>query len=171
MIQFYDVEVNEVFDSVAKNYDLMNDFMSFGIHRYWKSEFIQKLRPYAGTKLIDVAGGTGDIAFEFLQYAKENGIPDCSVTVCDVNEKMLQLGRRRAKSLGIKESDCQWIAGDAMNLPFESNVFDAYTISFGIRNAVDINQVLAEAHRVLKPGGMFLCLEFSSQINNPLIKM
>lgn len=162
--------VYNVFHKVAKKYDLMNDLMSLGIHRYWKKEFIKKIYPYSGTKLIDVAGGTGDIAFEFLNYTAEKNDYQSSVVVCDVNRNMLKYGKKRARNLGIDSKRCNWVEGDAMKLPFDNNTFDCYTISFGIRNVVNINQALKEAHRIIKPGGMFLCLEFSSQVNNPILK-
>ncbi|KAH7646373.1 2-hexaprenyl-6-methoxy-1,4-benzoquinone methyltransferase [Dermatophagoides farinae] len=163
-------KVYNVFHNVAGKYDLMNDVMSFGIHRYWRNELIKKLDPIPGTRLLDVAGGTGDVAFEFLRYTNENNDNESSVIVCDVNENMLKIGQKRAQKFGFHHDRCQWVIGDAMNLPFDTESFDAYTISFGIRNVVDVNRAVQEAFRVLKPGGIFLCLEFSSQVNNPILK-
>lgn len=148
----------------------MNDAMSFGIHHYWRNELIKKLDPIPGTRLLDVAGGTGDVAFEFLRYTNERNDRESSVIVCDFSENMLKIGQQRAIKFGFHPDRCQWMIGDAMNLPFDSDSFDAYTISFGIRNVVNVDRAIQEAFRVLKPGGMFLCLEFSSQVNNPLLK-
>lgn len=153
--------VREVFDSVAERYDLMNDLMSAGVHRVWKARFIEWLAPRPGMKLLDVAGGTGDIAFRFLEAAAHRAAsPDTHVTVCDINEEMLKVGRNRAVDKGIL-GGIEWVRGDAEALPFEDNSFDAYTIAFGLRNVTDIDQALREARRVLKPGGRFMCLEFS----------
>lgn len=170
-------KVHEVFETVATSYDKMNDAMSFGIHRIWKDIFIQRLSPTHGTQLLDVAGGTGDIAFRFLKYLK-NLPPSSSdaeraasskVTVCDINQAMLDVGRKRAEMLGFTGPQIDWLQADAENLPIESNTFTAYTISFGIRNVTHIDKVLDEAYRVLKPGGRFLCLEFS-HVNNEELK-
>ena len=146
--------VKNVFDSVAAEYDLMNDLMSLGVHRLWKAAFIERLKPKPDMALIDVGGGTGDIAFRFKDVG---GGP---VTVVDVNEKMLAVGRDRAIDRGILEG-IRWIAGDAEALPAEDGAFDAYTTAFCIRNVTHIDRALTEAKRVLKPGGRFLCLEFS----------
>ncbi len=146
--------VHEVFASVASKYDVMNDAMSFGMHRVWKDDLIDKLRPRAGMKLLDVAGGTGDIAFRFLKAGGGH------VTVCDINAHMLEEGKRRAVDMGITQG-MEWIEGNAEKLPFPDNHFDAFTIAFGIRNVTHIDKALSEAHRVLKTGGHFLCLEFS----------
>jgi demethylmenaquinone methyltransferase/2-methoxy-6-polyprenyl-1,4-benzoquinol methylase len=146
--------VRGVFDSVASRYDLMNDLMSLGIHRLWKSEFIDWLRPRAEMSLLDVAGGTGDIAFRFLERGGGH------VTVCDLTEEMVSVGRDRAIDRGII-SGVDWTVGDAEALPFEDSSFDAYSIAFGLRNVTHIDAALREARRVLKPGGRFLCLEFS----------
>ncbi|MEM9046352.1 MAG: bifunctional demethylmenaquinone methyltransferase/2-methoxy-6-polyprenyl-1,4-benzoquinol methylase UbiE [Pseudomonadota bacterium] len=146
--------VHGVFSSVAARYDVMNDLMSAGIHRIWKEAMIDWMAPRPGTRLLDVAGGTGDIAFRFLDRA-----PDGEVTVCDMTQAMLDEGAARAQEKGIWGVD--WICGDAMALPFEDCTFDAYTIAFGIRNVTRVEDALAEAYRVLKPGGRFLCLEFS----------
>ncbi|MBY8976656.1 bifunctional demethylmenaquinone methyltransferase/2-methoxy-6-polyprenyl-1,4-benzoquinol methylase UbiE [Rhodobacteraceae bacterium NNCM2] len=147
--------VHGVFSSVASRYDVMNDLMSAGIHRLWKEAMIDWLAPRPGTALLDVAGGTGDIAFRFLDRLKGYG----TVTVCDMTEAMLQEGARRAEGKGIDGVD--WVCGDAMKLPFDDRSFDAYTIAFGIRNVTRVEEALTEAYRVLKPGGRFMCLEFS----------
>ncbi|MGC2856983.1 bifunctional demethylmenaquinone methyltransferase/2-methoxy-6-polyprenyl-1,4-benzoquinol methylase UbiE [Novispirillum sp. DQ9] len=153
--------VREVFDSVAERYDLMNDLMSAGVHRVWKARFIDWLAPRPGMALLDVAGGTGDIAFRFLEAAARKGAdPATQVTVCDINEEMLKVGRNRAVDKGIL-GGVEWVRGDAEALPFEDCSFDAYTIAFGLRNVTDIDAALREARRVLKPGGRFMCLEFS----------
>ncbi len=146
--------VKGVFDNVASRYDLMNDLMSMGVHRLWKSTFIDRLGPRADMKLIDVGGGTGDIAFKFL----ERGGGD--VSVCDINDEMLDVGRDRAIDRGVLQG-IDWINGDAEELPVPDGVFDAYTTAFCIRNVTHIENALSEARRVLKPGGHFLCLEFS----------
>lgn len=146
--------VRDVFDSVAGKYDLMNDVMSLGIHRLWKAAMIDWLRPNADMALVDVGGGTGDIAFRFLD-AGGGG-----VTVVDINAEMLARGRDRAIDRGILQG-INWITGDAENLPLEDMSADAFTIAFCIRNVTRIERALAEARRVLKPGGRFLCLEFS----------
>ncbi|TCS65118.1 bifunctional demethylmenaquinone methyltransferase/2-methoxy-6-polyprenyl-1,4-benzoquinol methylase UbiE [Varunaivibrio sulfuroxidans] len=146
--------VRGVFDNVATKYDLMNDLMSLGVHRLWKHEFVSWLRPKPSMRLLDVGGGTGDIAFRF----REKGGGD--VTVCDINAEMLKVGRDRAIDKGIV-TGVDWITGDAENLPFPDASFDAYTIAFCIRNVTHIDRALNEARRVLKPGGRFLCLEFS----------
>ncbi len=154
--------VKGVFDNVASQYDLMNDLMSLGIHRLWKSTFIGRLDPRPETKLIDVGGGTGDIAFKFL---KSGG---GQVTVCDINYEMVNIGRDRAIDKGIL-TGIDWINGDAEDLPMLKNTFDAYTTAFCIRNVTHIENALSEAYRVLKPGGHFLCLEFS-QVVLPVLK-
>ena len=147
--------VNDVFTSVAQKYDMMNDAMSLGIHRIWKSAMLDWLAPRNNQHLLDVAGGTGDIAFKFLDRA-----PLAEVTVLDMTEKMLIEGKKRAEAKRFKDK-LNWVCGDALNLPFKDNIFDAYTISFGIRNVTDIPKALSEAYRVLKPGGRMLVLEFS----------
>ena len=155
--------VNEVFSKVASRYDLMNDLMSGGLHRLWKAEFINMLAPpKSGTPfaLIDVAGGTGDIAFRFLDAVGPGG----SAVICDISKEMIEAGKSRAKGRG----PLTFVQGNAEALPFESGRFDAYTIAFGIRNVTHIDRALAEAFRVLKPGGRFLCLEFSS-VEMPLL--
>jgi demethylmenaquinone methyltransferase / 2-methoxy-6-polyprenyl-1,4-benzoquinol methylase len=154
--------VKGVFDNVASQYDLMNDLMSLGIHRLWKSAFIDFLDPHPQMKLIDVGGGTGDIAFKFLNSGGGH------VTVCDINQEMLNIGEDRAINKGLI-TGIDWINGDAEKLPMLGNTFDAYTTAFCIRNVTNIESALSEAHRVLKPGGHFLCLEFS-QVVIPILK-
>jgi demethylmenaquinone methyltransferase / 2-methoxy-6-polyprenyl-1,4-benzoquinol methylase len=155
--------VNKVFSKVASRYDLMNDLMSGGLHRLWKAEFINMLAPPKGGTpfaLIDVAGGTGDIAFRFLDAVGPGG----SAVICDISKEMIEAGKSRAKG----REPLTFVQGNAEALPFESGRFDAYTIAFGIRNVTHIDRALAEAFRVLKPGGRFLCLEFSS-VEMPLL--
>lgn len=147
----------------------MNDVMSMGIHRIWKKQFIGLLDPYEGTKLLDVAGGTGDVAFEFIRHTEQKGDRQSSVVVCDINQSMLDVGQKRVTELGLDSARMRWVLGDAMDLPFEENSFDAYTIAFGIRNVVRIEKALEEAYRVLKPGGIFLCLEFS-QVEDTVLR-
>ncbi|MBL4895142.1 MAG: bifunctional demethylmenaquinone methyltransferase/2-methoxy-6-polyprenyl-1,4-benzoquinol methylase UbiE [Emcibacter sp.] len=162
--------VRNVFDSVAQKYDVMNDVMSGGLHRLWKNDMIRVLRPQPGMKLLDVAGGTGDIAFRFLDAAQKRTKTDATpaeVTVCDINAEMLKVGRDRAIDRGILRN-IEWVCGNAESLSFPDNSFDAYTIAFGIRNVTNIDKALAEAHRILKPGGRFLCLEFS-KVDMPLL--
>lgn len=146
--------VRGVFDSVATRYDIMNDLMSAGLHRVWKNEMVNWLSPKAGMKILDVAGGTGDITFRIKEKA------DCHVTVCDINYQMLREGKNRATDRNIRDG-IDWVCGDAENLPLPDNSVDAYTIAFGIRNVTHIDKALSEAYRVLKIGGRFLCLEFS----------
>ncbi|MDF0601944.1 bifunctional demethylmenaquinone methyltransferase/2-methoxy-6-polyprenyl-1,4-benzoquinol methylase UbiE [Psychromarinibacter sp. C21-152] len=152
--------VHGVFTSVASRYDLMNDVMSGGVHRLWKDAMMDWLAPRNGQRLLDVAGGTGDIAFRFLQRA-----PEASAVVCDMTEGMLEAGRQRAGAREIGDR-LDWVVGDAMALPFETSSFDVYTISFGIRNVTRPEDALAEAFRVLRPGGRLMVLEFS-QLPNP----
>jgi demethylmenaquinone methyltransferase/2-methoxy-6-polyprenyl-1,4-benzoquinol methylase len=153
--------VRGVFESVADRYDLMNDLMSGGIHRLWKSTMIDWLRPRAGQHFIDVAGGTGDIAFRILERLGAGGSAAASrVVVCDLTPAMLAVGRDRAIDCGIL-SGIEWVNGDAENLPFADRSFDAYTVAFGFRNLTHLDQALTEARRVLRPGGRLLCLEFS----------
>ena len=147
--------VHGVFSRVASKYDVMNDLMSVGIHRLWKTAMMDWLAPRDGQRLLDVAGGTGDIAFRFLDRA-----PGASVTVCDMTESMLVEGRKRAEA-GRLADRLSWVTGDAMALPFADASFDRYTISFGIRNVTRIPDALAEAFRVLRPGGRLMVLEFS----------
>lgn len=155
--------VHGVFTNVASKYDVMNDAMSMGIHRVWKDAMLDWLAPRAGQKLLDVAGGTGDIAFRFLGRA-----PDAQATVCDMTEGMLVAGRQRAEAENMADR-LDWVVGDAMALPFESGTFDTYTISFGIRNVTRIPDALSEAFRVLRPGGRLMVLEFS-QLPNPMMQ-
>jgi len=149
--------VRGVFSNVASKYDLMNDLMSMGVHRLWKNRLIEKLRPHPGQRLLDVGGGTGDVAFRYL-----NGGGD-DVTVFDINAEMLDVGRDRAIDRGVLNA-ITWTQGNAEHLPFEDASFDAYTIAFCIRNVTHIDRALREARRVLKPGGRFLCLEFSKVV-------
>jgi demethylmenaquinone methyltransferase/2-methoxy-6-polyprenyl-1,4-benzoquinol methylase len=150
--------VRAVFDSVASRYDLMNDLMSGFVHRRWKAELIARLAPRPGQTLLDVAGGTGDIALRALK--RLNPEKGGGVVVCDVNEQMLDIGRSRAIDDGIL-AGLEWVCGDAEALPIADRSVDLYTIGFGLRNVTHIEQALAEARRVLKPGGRFLCLEFA----------
>ena len=154
------METKEVFDKVASRYDLMNDIMSLGAHRYWKELLIDWLSPKKDMNIIDVAGGTGDVARRFLKRIKGNG----KVTVCDPNEFMVEEGK---KNLTYKDS-IEWVLAPAENLPFKENTFDAYLVSFGIRNFSNIEKSLGEAYRVLKPGGKFYCLEFSKADNETI---
>lgn len=147
--------VKDVFNNVAKNYDVMNDAMSLGVHRLWKRRFVSDLAPKSSEKMLDVAGGTGDIAFLALKKA-----PEMDVTVCDINEEMLKVGSKRAIDRGYM-NDVAFVTGDAEDLPFPGNSFDIYTISFGLRNVTRIDKALSEAYRVLKPGGRMMILEFS----------
>jgi demethylmenaquinone methyltransferase / 2-methoxy-6-polyprenyl-1,4-benzoquinol methylase len=156
--------VRGVFERVAGRYDLMNDLMSGGVHRLWKASLIDRLAPRPGELLLDVAGGTGDIAFRFLGRAG----PGASAIVCDLTPAMLAVGRDRAIDRGIV-AGVDWLAGDAEALPLAERSVDAYTIAFGLRNVTDIDRALAEARRVLRPGGRFLCLEFS-QVVLPILK-
>jgi demethylmenaquinone methyltransferase/2-methoxy-6-polyprenyl-1,4-benzoquinol methylase len=150
--------VKGVFSSVAARYDLMNDLMSAGVHRIWKDALVEWLNPQPGWRCLDVAGGTGDIAFRIAGMARSRG-GEAAVTVCDINADMLGEGVRRAREQG--ETAVEWVCGNAESLPFPDAHFDAYTIAFGIRNVTHIDTALREARRVLKPGGRFLCLEFS----------
>ncbi len=166
--------VRDVFDSVAERYDLMNDLMSGGVHRIWKSVMLDRLSPQPGEMLIDVAGGTGDVAIGFLGRA--NGRPSADkkpaahATICDINYEMLRAGAGRAPAKTLA-SQLTRICGNAEALPFNSGKADAYTIAFGIRNVTDMDAALKEARRVLKPGGRFLCLEFSHPITEGLQKI
>ena len=155
--------VHGVFSSVASRYDLMNDLMSGGVHRLWKDAMMDWLAPRDGQQLLDVAGGTGDIAFRFLRRA-----PGASAVVLDMTADMLDAGRRRADADKLSDR-LDWVVGDAMALPFEDASFDRYSISFGIRNVTRIEEALAEAFRVLRPGGRLMVLEFS-QLPNPAMQ-
>ena len=156
--------VHGVFTSVASKYDIMNDVMSMGIHRVWKDAMMDWLAPRPGQRLLDVAGGTGDISFRFLNRA-----PGASSVVLDMTESMLVEGRKRAEAEQMADH-LDWVTGDAMQLPFEDNQFDVYTISFGIRNVTRIPDALSEAYRVLKPGGRLMVLEFSQLPNAAMQK-
>ena len=158
--------VRSVFDSVAEHYDLMNDLMSAGIHRLWKAEMVRRLNPRPGQLLIDVAGGTGDIARRALPKLAPPGAGAAAgggVIVYDANRQMLEIGRALALDDGIL-AGIEWLCGDAEALPFADRSFDLYTIAFGLRNVTRIERALAEARRVLKPGGRFLCLEFTPAV-------
>ena len=154
--------VHGVFSRVASKYDVMNDLMSMGIHRVWKDAMMDWLAPRPGQRLLDVAGGTGDVSFRFLGRA-----PGAQATVCDMTESMLVEGRHRAEADRMAER-LDWVVGDAMALPFADNSFDVYTISFGIRNVTRIPDALREAYRVLRPGGRLMVLEFSQIPNEGL---
>ncbi|KAL3792677.1 hypothetical protein HJC23_009405 [Cyclotella cryptica] len=206
-------KVRQVFENVADNYDVMNDFMSGGLHRYWKDELLKMtgVGPMAKVvrrraslnyaansdlksgdgmngkaavlfSILDVAGGTGDIAFRFVDAAKceerskSSGSDEISVTVCDINPEMLRVGESRARKRfgsAILDETCalKFVEGNAQYLPFDDNSFDLYTIAFGLRNVTDVDMALRDAYRVLKPGGRFLCLEFSHVTNLPLAKL
>ena len=154
--------VRGVFDKVAGRYDIMNDLMSFGLHRAWKNTLVDMLKPEPGMRLLDLAGGTGDVAFRAL--AEEPGL---AVTLADINVSMLAEGRNRAIDRNVLKG-LAWACGNAERLPFKESSFDACTIAFGIRNVTDIPAALRDIHRVLSPGGRFLCLEFSPVDNAPL---
>lgn len=145
--------VGGVFSSVASRYDIMNDAMSGGMHRLWKDRFVRRVKPREGEQVLDMAGGTGDIAFRLAKSG-------ASVTVADINPQMLEVGMERAQKRGI--DGLVWTEANAETLAFPDRFFDAYTIAFGIRNVPRIPLALSEAYRVLKPGSRFLCLEFSS---------
>lgn len=174
--------VGNVFTSVASNYDLMNDLMSGGLHRLWKDRLVSKLNPFPGMKHLDVAGGTGDVAFRILENIKnvkrramqdfldDDLIEETRIYVCDINPNMLGVGKKRAEERGFGgEKSLVWVEGDAEALSFEDNSMDGYTIAFGIRNVTHIEKVLSEAYRVLKRGGRFLCLELS-HVDIPIYK-
>jgi demethylmenaquinone methyltransferase/2-methoxy-6-polyprenyl-1,4-benzoquinol methylase len=151
------VLVRRIFSSVARRYDLMNDLMSAGVHRLWKDQFVDWLNPQPGMAALDVAGGTGDIAFRIAKRTRAKG-EQADITVCDINLPMLEQGRRRPEA---SAANIAWVCGDAEDLPIEDASQDAYTMAFGIRNTTHLEDVLDEAYRVLRPGGRFLCLEFS----------
>nr|XP_061785995.1 2-methoxy-6-polyprenyl-1,4-benzoquinol methylase, mitochondrial-like [Nerophis lumbriciformis] len=195
-------KVYEVFENVAQKYDIMNDAMSLGIHRLWKDALLHAMHPQPGTRLLDVAGGTGDIAFRFLDYVQsqkerqtrrlalstqspswqdisdnysgqedgEGVEAECRAVVCDINKEMLKVGKEKADNMGVS-AGLSWVVGDAEELPFDDNQFDIYTVAFGIRNVTHIEKALQEALRVLKPGGRFMCLEFSKVTNPVLAKL
>jgi demethylmenaquinone methyltransferase / 2-methoxy-6-polyprenyl-1,4-benzoquinol methylase len=161
--------VRALFDSVATRYDLMNDLMSVGIHRSWKAAMVAWLKPHPGQVLLDVAGGTGDIALRALpRLAPEGATPVPSIVVCDTSQRMLEIGRARALDEGIL-AGIEWVCADAERLPVADRSVDLYTIAFGLRNVTRIDAALAEARRALKPGGRFLCLEFTPEIT-PLLR-
>ena len=145
--------VGEVFSSVARRYDIMNDLMSGGMHRLWKDRFVNRVKPRRGERILDMAGGTGDVAFRMVERGAE-------VTVADINADMLEVGRQRAERRGL--TGLSWKVENAEALSFGSGSFDAYTIVFGIRNVTNIPAALAEAYRVLNRGGRFYCMEFSA---------
>lgn len=147
--------VGAVFSNVASRYDLMNDAMSAGMHRLWKDRFVRRVKPRSGEMILDMAGGTGDIAFRMQPSG-------ALITVADINEEMLDVGIERAQKREI--GGLSWSRQDAEQLTFDDRSFDAYTIAFGIRNVTRIDRALAEAHRVLKRGGRFFCLEFSTTL-------
>ncbi|KAL5698144.1 2-methoxy-6-polyprenyl-1,4-benzoquinol methylase [Ranunculus cassubicifolius] len=174
--------VGNVFSSVASNYDLMNDLMSGGLHRLWKDRLVSDLNPFPGMKHLDVAGGTGDVAFRILDRVNSistralrtdptNALnEETQIHVCDINPNMLSVGKKRAIERGYGNTDSlKWVEGDAEKLGFEDNSMDGYTIAFGIRNVTHIEKALAEAYRVLKRGGRFLCLELS-HVDIPVFK-
>jgi demethylmenaquinone methyltransferase / 2-methoxy-6-polyprenyl-1,4-benzoquinol methylase len=154
--------VNSVFSKVYKKYDLMNDIMSLGVHRVWKSKFIDWINPQKNESLIDVAAGTGDIAKLFSQKNYNSSEISC----VEPNEQMLQIGKSNLNNF----ENIKWFNAKAEKLPFKNDLFNFYTISYGIRNVSNINMCLKEAFRVLKPGGRFMCLEFS-KINNELLNL
>jgi demethylmenaquinone methyltransferase / 2-methoxy-6-polyprenyl-1,4-benzoquinol methylase len=156
--------VRGVFDSVAPRYDLMNDLMSGGVHRWWKDAMVAWLNPRPGQILLDVAGGTGDIALRALPRLAPSDQPRGGrIVVCDASLRMLELGRARALDQGVL-AGIDWVCADAEQLPAADRSVDLYTIAFGLRNCTRIEAALAEAHRVLRPGGRFLCLEFAPEI-------
>lgn len=157
--------VHGVFTNVASKYDVMNDVMSVGVHRLWKEAMMDWIAPRPGQRLLDVAGGTGDISFRFLKRAA-----GAEAVVLDMTESMLVEGRKRAEASALS-SQLDWVTGDAMALPFEDNSFDVYTISFGIRNVTRVADALNEAHRVLRPGGRLMVLEFSQLPNDGMQKL
>ncbi|ESQ73580.1 class I SAM-dependent methyltransferase [Asticcacaulis sp. AC402] len=162
--------VHDVFKSVASSYDLMNDVMSFGVHHVWKDAACGRLNPQPGEIILDVAGGTGDIARRLAKLARAakarrqaRGFTtsDADIRIIDYNEAMILAGREKSERLKLHEPEISWSVGDAMNLALPDDAADAYIISFGIRNVADVQSALFEAKRVLKPGGRFFCLEFS----------
>ncbi|XP_017983270.1 PREDICTED: 2-methoxy-6-polyprenyl-1,4-benzoquinol methylase, mitochondrial [Theobroma cacao] len=174
--------VGKVFSNVASNYDIMNDLMSAGLHRLWKDRLVSKLSPFPGMKHLDVAGGTGDVAFRILESISSirrralqdplnDGLQEeTQIYVCDINPNMLNVGKKRAVERGLGEDkSLTWVQGDAEALSFGDNSMDGYTIAFGIRNVTHIEKVLDEANRVLKRGGRFLCLELS-HVEVPVFK-
>ncbi|MFO1012911.1 MAG: class I SAM-dependent methyltransferase [Caulobacteraceae bacterium] len=178
---FRDVEAGEkaglvrgVFDRVAGRYDLMNDLMSAGVHRLWKDAAAARLNPQPGEVIIDCAGGTGDMARRFAKLARQararQGGRPATIHVIDYNAEMVGAGRAKDRSKGGGEDEITWGVGDAQHLPLPDGCADAYCISFGLRNVTDVQQALNDARRVLKPGGRFLCLEFSRPVTEALRK-
>ena len=161
--------VRAVFNSVASKYDLMNDIMSLGAHRIWKNNLIRSLIPQSNWSVLDVAGGTGDIAIRLAKKAQQRKNKG-KITVCDINEAMMVHGRDNAVNEGLIDN-IDWVAGNAEKLPFPDMHFDVYTIAFGLRNVTNIEVALQEAKRVLRPGGIFFCLEFSQVKNIALAKL
>eukprot|EP00667_Euglena_gracilis_P018569 EG_transcript_19736 len=171
--------VGKVFHNVADKYDLMNDVLSLGVHRVWKNCFVAKADPQLGCQYLDVAGGTGDIAFRIIDALHQKALnrsrpvdTPSLVTILDINSSMLKVGEDRARQRYPSlhpALQMKFVEGDAQQLPVEDGSIDLYTIAFGIRNVTDIPQALREAHRVLRPGGRFLCLEFS-KVTNPLLQ-
>jgi ubiquinone/menaquinone biosynthesis methyltransferase len=171
--------VGKVFHSVADKYDLMNDVLSLGAHRLWKRSFVERADPQLGCQYLDVAGGTGDIAFRIADALQSKALHSprplatpSLITVLDINSSMLKVGQDRAKERypALPPSvQLRFVEGDAQKLPLDDHSIDLYTIAFGIRNVTDIPMALREAHRVLRPGGRFLCLEFS-KVTNPLLR-
>lgn len=159
-------KVIDVFSSVADKYDIMNDFMSGGLHRLWKDHFVRMMRPRAGENILDVAGGTGDIAQRCARATQGQA----HITVCDLNPDMLRVGRTKAIDAGWL-SGIDWVTGNAEALPFATDSFDLACISFGLRNVTRIDAALAEFFRVLRPGGRFFCMEFSPGVIPPLKKI
>ena len=152
--------VEGVFNKVYDKYDLMNDFMSFGIHRLWKKNLMNWMSPAKDKMYLDVACGTGDLGKLFLDYTEKNA----EITSSDSNEKMIEKGKKRLS----KYKNIKWVVAEAEKLPFENDTFDFYTISFGLRNTKNLDKSLSEAYRVLKPGGRYMCLEFSKIQNSNL---
>lgn len=160
--------VRDVFESVAPKYDIMNDIMSLGVHRVWKARFVGDVAPKAGEVILDLAGGTGDIAFLMEKARSRVMSAKNNITICDINPAMLNVGKQRAMDKGL-HGKFNWVEGNAEELPFEDNSFDAVTIAFGLRNVTRLSKALADIRRVLKPGGRFYCLEFS-HIPVPLLQ-
>ncbi len=155
--------VRGVFSSVADTYDLMNDLMSCGLHRLWKDHFVSKIRPRAAERILDVAGGTGDIA---IRLSRDAG-GKAAIMVCDINADMLRVGREKARNAGWF-NEIEWVTGNAESLPFEDSSMDVVCISFGLRNVAKIDTALKEFFRVLRPGGRFFCMEFSPGVAAPI---
>lgn len=157
--------VKQLFDEVSKDYDFMNDLMSLGLHRKWKDDFVNELKVKDKSRILDMAGGTGDIAFKIAKLHSDKSV---QINVCDLSPKMIEEGKKKHNSLKDRwNADILWKIEDAENLSFDDNTFDIFTISFGIRNCTSPQKVLQEAYRVIKPGGSFSCLEFSN-VNNQL---